>query len=149
MGNNSLTVITYWLNFSFKVQFSWYKKWSFLLRISSVNVTKSAEIINGKLHFLCSVLRVLRRRNPESVHEGHFFFVWQMKFLSKCLNSRKTRLPWKIPDYTHVSGHFEEHCFWAASIFQPNKKKQMICCFIWNQKHCKHFQQSWKSHLIL
>ena len=43
-----------------------HKKWSFPLRISSVNVTKSAqktadlvtftgEILNGKLHFLCSV----------------------------------------------------------------------------------------------
>ena len=41
------------------------QKWSFPLRISSVNVTKSAEncglvtlteeILNGKLHFLCSV----------------------------------------------------------------------------------------------
>ena len=41
------------------------QKWSFLLRISSVNVTKSAgncdlvtfteDILNGKLHFLCSV----------------------------------------------------------------------------------------------
>ena len=30
-----------------------HKKWSFQLRISSVNVTK--EILNGKLHFLCSV----------------------------------------------------------------------------------------------
>ena len=42
-----------------------HKKWSFLLRISSVNVAKSVEttdlvtfieeILNGKLHFLCSV----------------------------------------------------------------------------------------------
>ena len=42
-----------------------HKKWSFPLRISSVNVTKSAEncgfghineeILNGKLHFVCSV----------------------------------------------------------------------------------------------
>ena len=42
-----------------------HKKWSFPLRISSVNVTKSAEtadlvtfteeMINGTLHFLCSV----------------------------------------------------------------------------------------------
>ena len=31
------------------------KKWSFPLRISSVNVTKSAVICNGKLHFLCSI----------------------------------------------------------------------------------------------
>ena len=48
--------------------YSWlpslYKKWSFPLRISSVNVTQSAvscnlvtfteEILNGKFHFLCS-----------------------------------------------------------------------------------------------
>ena len=33
-----------------------HKKWSFQLRISSVNVTKSTEeILNRKLHFLCSV----------------------------------------------------------------------------------------------
>ena len=36
------------------------KKWSFLLRISSINVTKADlvtlpdEIFNGKFHFLCS-----------------------------------------------------------------------------------------------
>ena len=44
------------------------KKWSFPLRISSVNVTKSAtanlvtfteEILNGKLHFLCRVSLIL------------------------------------------------------------------------------------------
>ena len=38
---------------------SLHKKWSFPLRISSINVTKSAggnpeEILNGKLHLLCS-----------------------------------------------------------------------------------------------
>ena len=36
-----------------------HKKWSFPLMVSSVNVTKSAgnfteEILNGKIHFLCS-----------------------------------------------------------------------------------------------
>ena len=32
-----------------------HKKWSFPLRISSVNLTKfTEEILNGKLHFLCS-----------------------------------------------------------------------------------------------
>ena len=39
--------------------FTLHKKWSFPLKISSVNVTKSAftdEILNGKLHFLCSVI---------------------------------------------------------------------------------------------
>ena len=41
------------------------KKWSFLLRISSVNVTKSdlvtfiVEILNRKLHFLCSVISMI------------------------------------------------------------------------------------------
>ena len=33
---------------------SLHKEWRFPLRISVVNVTKSAEIRNGKLHFLCS-----------------------------------------------------------------------------------------------
>ena len=32
------------------------QKWSFPSGISSVNVTKSAKIINGKLYFLCSVI---------------------------------------------------------------------------------------------
>ena len=30
------------------------KKWSFPLKISSVNVTKSEEMINGQLNILCS-----------------------------------------------------------------------------------------------
>ena len=34
------------------------KKWSFPLRISSVNVTFTEEILNRKLHFLCSVWQV-------------------------------------------------------------------------------------------
>ena len=45
-----------------------HKKWSFLLRISSVNVTRSAnlvtfteEIFNGKLYFLCSVSSIYIR----------------------------------------------------------------------------------------
>ena len=59
-------------NFNWRQLFSLHKKWSFPLRISSVNVTKSAffcrfpafpafsavtfteEILNGKLHFLCN-----------------------------------------------------------------------------------------------
>ena len=48
-----------------------YKKWGFLLRISSINVTKSAfneEIIPRKLHFLCSASWVLSR----SVASNHF-----------------------------------------------------------------------------
>ena len=50
---------------------SLHKKWSFPLRISSVNVTKSAvscgfgpfteEILNGKLHFLCSACNINTR----------------------------------------------------------------------------------------
>ena len=48
---------------AFSMNNTLHKKWSFLLRISSVNVTKSArdcknpewkEILDGKLHFLCS-----------------------------------------------------------------------------------------------
>ena len=46
---------------------SLHKKWSFPLRISSVNVTKSArftcteEILNGKPYFLCSALNLMKR----------------------------------------------------------------------------------------
>ena len=42
-----------WQTIIFKV--SLHKKSSFPLRISSVNVTFTEEILNGKLHFLCSV----------------------------------------------------------------------------------------------
>ena len=58
----------YFCKISWKHTESLHKKWSFPLRISSANVTKSAvyfgfghiysfteEIFNGKLHFLCSV----------------------------------------------------------------------------------------------
>ena len=44
------------------------QKWSFPLRISSVNATRSAaycgfeEIFNGKLHFLCSIFSNLHER---------------------------------------------------------------------------------------
>ena len=48
-----------------QIQLTLHKKWSFPIRISTVNVTKSAvnrgfghiywEILNGKFHFLCSV----------------------------------------------------------------------------------------------
>ena len=46
--------------FSFSQKLYWqltlHKKWSFPLRISSVNlVTFTEEILDGKLHFLCSV----------------------------------------------------------------------------------------------
>ena len=49
-------------SWSCRVKFTLHKKRSFPLRISLVNVTKSAvskfteEILNGKLHFLCSVI---------------------------------------------------------------------------------------------
>ena len=49
---------------------SLHKKWSFRLRISSVNVTKcegncgfghiTEEVLNGKLHFLCSIWALVR-----------------------------------------------------------------------------------------
>ena len=56
------------------LHFTLHKKWSFLLRILSVNMTKSAvswfteEILNGKFHFLCSV-------NFISVFKFWFYFV--------------------------------------------------------------------------
>ena len=49
------------LKMRFFTSFHCTKKWSFRSRISSVNVTKSGlvtftpEILNGKLHFLCTV----------------------------------------------------------------------------------------------
>ena len=52
-----------------------YKKWSFPLRIFSVNVTKPAdpadlftfteELLNGKLHFLCSVASIPTAKTKE------------------------------------------------------------------------------------
>ena len=54
-------------SFSFRKDLHCTKKWSFPLRFSSVNVTKSVAIcwfghiywrnLNGKLHFLCSVTK--------------------------------------------------------------------------------------------
>ena len=66
--NEMLTIITF-PHFSCQLDirvFALHKKWSFPLRISSVNVTKSPgsvtifghiseEVVNGKLHFVCSV----------------------------------------------------------------------------------------------
>ena len=60
--------------FLFKINwrpiFALHKNWSFPLRISSVNATKSAgncgfgqiteETLNGKFHLLCSVGKVIR-----------------------------------------------------------------------------------------
>ena len=65
------------------------KKWSFPLSISSENVTKSAgncwfvtfteEILNGKLHFLCSV---------ENCDEFLLLEIWTLKLLkAECMIS--------------------------------------------------------------
>ena len=61
-----------------------HKKWSFLLRISLVNVTKSAEncglvtfteeILNGKLHFLCSERTFIWLRKI-STHPFTIYFI--------------------------------------------------------------------------
>ena len=60
LGLDDLMKATLWM----RQLYTLHKKWSFSLRIFSVNVTKSAvscgyghiyeEIFNGKLHFLCS-----------------------------------------------------------------------------------------------
>ena len=62
-----------------------HQKWSFPLRISSVNVTKFAtncgfghihwRNLNGKLHFLCSVSHVLgAKRSGFKSHDVHRFW---------------------------------------------------------------------------
>ena len=62
MINFKIYHVTDWTinNYNTLPNISLYKKWSFLLRISSVTadlVTVTEEILNGKLHFfLCSVL---------------------------------------------------------------------------------------------
>ena len=53
------------------LQWTLHKKWSFPFRISSINVTKSAvscgfdhiyqKILSGKLHFLCSGIKILNK----------------------------------------------------------------------------------------
>ena len=73
----TLLLCSFWLLLGL-VKVSLHKKWSFPLRISSVNVTKSSvscgfgpqfpkdlvtyteEILNGKLHFLCSVISIFQ-----------------------------------------------------------------------------------------
>ena len=73
-----------------------HKKWSFLLRISLVNVTKSQEtahlvtfteeILNGKLHFLCSV-----RASPWNIMQNtlilHYFSFYSPNFLREIFKS--------------------------------------------------------------
>ena len=53
-----LTLTKYFYDscFSLSKQVALHKKWSFRLRISSDLVTFTKEILNGKLHFLCSAV---------------------------------------------------------------------------------------------
>ena len=63
--DNSAISFENWVSTTLKSTLPLYKEWSFPLRISSVNVSKAQfpadlvtfieEILNGKLHFLCSV----------------------------------------------------------------------------------------------
>ena len=68
------------------------QKWSFPLRISSVNVTKSAGIcgfghidwknLNGKLHFLCSVYTFSVEVDIHFIYYFTLFFSWHLYLLS-------------------------------------------------------------------
>ena len=82
--------------YSPSLSFSLHKKWSFTLRIFSINVTKSVvlitfteEILNGKLHSLWSVCRMsysiwffnfLKRIS----HEKSFFDLFSDEYLGVC-----------------------------------------------------------------
>ena len=59
------------------LQMSLHKKWSFPLRISSVNMTKYAEILNWKLHFLCSVFWIGKRRR-RFTPISHICFIFEI-----------------------------------------------------------------------
>ena len=60
------------------------KKWSFLSKISSVIVTFTEEILNGKLYFLCSNLFTPFIKIPLLFLPN---FLWDYKFFRQC---RKT-----------------------------------------------------------
>ena len=77
-------------------QYSLHKKWSLPLRISSVNVTKSAgncgfstfteEILNGKLQFLCSDRCVPNQEDiflPVKIFSGILFFIDHFLIIKK------------------------------------------------------------------
>ena len=75
------------------------KKCSFSLRISSVNVTKSAvfcglvtfteEIFNEKLHFLCSVWTATKPEIKPNKYR-QIFMDWLIKLTKTCLDYYKT-----------------------------------------------------------
>ena len=87
-----------------------HKKWSFPLGISSVNVTKPQkfadlvtfieEILDGKLHFLCSVVwYITNHKNNE------LFQFFMMKF-------RKPLTHWTIDHCTLSIPHQKTYFFW-------------------------------------
>ena len=89
--------LTFWLKIFWSLDQMIYlkimnKNWSFPLRISSVNVTKSAvpadlvtfieEILNGKLHFLCSLI---------AKHEAYGLDSLTLEFIKNYLTNRNQR----------------------------------------------------------
>ena len=62
------------------------KKWSFPLRISSVNVTKSAGILNGKLIFLCS--EGLRKTWKPFICIDNWKLIFGRKLKLSCISNR-------------------------------------------------------------
>ena len=85
--------------FSYYFLISLYKKQSFPLRISSANVTKSAascdlvtfsvDILNRKLHFLCSVNWSFEHFSYQRMENGNIsgnilFFKSKIKVIAKC-----------------------------------------------------------------
>ena len=74
------------------------KKWSFPLRISSVNVTKSAvscgfdhtyeDILNGKLHFLCSENSSIVKWGYKDHFKPVYFFYEKISRTQKALKRK-------------------------------------------------------------
>ena len=91
-----------------------HKNWSFPLRISSVNVTKSAvpadlvtfteEILNGKLHFLCSE-KTLKYGKYKTFMESHYL-----------LSDIKVRVFFeKYMEKKHLCHHDRNYCYFCKS----------------------------------
>ena len=103
------------------------KKWSFPLRISSVNVTKSAgnwrnlteEILNGKLHFLCSLfsqVSLLSAAYAQIDIQAHSPSMDLRTVLWKCIVALAVRILLKIAVSFSFSMSDALNCLWSTIV---------------------------------
>ena len=108
------------------------QKWSFPLRISSVNVTKSPEncdlvifteeILNGKLHFVCSVYLtvIFLRQYPYNQNE-------QPKLVNVERNCVYIRMHMYIHTYKHCIYIFLSINYWNHSWLESLTERDLTC----------------------